>query len=255
MAKFRRKERKEEKEARKQLKQNKEKPRITNKFVPISARTPNQKEALRALSNSVITILIGTAGTGKTLLAISHALQALDTGCAQRLVLIRPLVAVGESLGYLPGDVVEKITPYSTPLLYYIDDLTQSKGYSATMIKDGRCEVVPLALIRGRTFKDSIIILDEAQNVTKEQMQAVLTRLGEGSQLVIVGDQAQVDLSDPGDSGLDDLLHRVFRSNVVGTTNLDYGPRADVGVRLIELVKEDIQRNAILKEIYDWYNR
>lgn len=231
MAKFRKKDRKVEKQD--------PKPRISSNFIPIEPRTKNQTAAVVSMQNFTISVVIGTAGTGKTLLAISEALKSLKSGRAKRLVLIRPLVAVGESLGYLPGDVVEKITPYSTPLLYYIDELMNCKGYSSKMIEAGVIELVPIALIRGRTFTDSFILLDEAQNITPEQMQATLTRLGEGSQIVLVGDENQSDLHNS-KSGLSDLLDRV-------------PPDAPFWDGVVELKKVDIQRNEVLKEIHDWY--
>jgi phosphate starvation-inducible PhoH-like protein len=196
------------------------------------------------MQNYIISLIIGTAGTGKTLLAISEGLRALETGLADRLVLIRPLVAVGESLGYLPGDVIEKIAPYSTPLLYYIDEMMQCKGYSLKGIESGVIELVPLALIRGRTFTNSFIILDEAQNTTPEEMHAALTRLGEGSKIVIVGDERQTDLHHKQESGLSDLLDRLHAKRRLSTSS---------STNIIEMTKDDIQRNEVLREIHDWY--
>lgn len=229
MPKLRKKDRKQEVKA---------KPRIGSIFTPVAPRTKNQRDAVLSMREYIISIIIGTAGTGKTLLAISEALLALSHGTSKKLVLIRPMVAVGESLGYLPGDVNEKVSPYATPLLYYIDELMDSKGYAQKMIESGVIELVPLALIRGRTFENTFILLDEAQNVTPEQMHAVLTRIGEASRLVIVGDEAQTDLKRNIDSGLSDLLERMTASD---------------NVNIVELTVDDIQRNEILKEIHTWY--
>jgi phosphate starvation-inducible PhoH-like protein len=230
MAKLRKKDRKIEKETKK--------PKMTTSFVPVAPRTRNQEEAIKAIRESVLAIITGTAGTGKTLIAVSEALRALDMRIVEKLVLIRPIVSVGESLGYLPGGVNEKIEPYSTSLLYYIDELCNSKGYAKKLIDLGIIEVVPIALIRGRTFKDSFILMDEAQNVSIEQMHAVLTRLGEDSQIVLVGDVNQLDLKKGTVSGLADLLEISEASDMVGKA---------------ELTRADIQRNEFLKLVHDWY--
>lgn len=231
MAKLRKKDRKKSQEEN-------TKPRIRASFRPIQPRTINQSKIVDAIKSHILTIITGTAGTGKTLLAVSEALRLLEIGRAKRLILIRPLVTVGDSIGYLPGDVLEKVAPYSTPLLYYIDDLLDCKGISLEYIKNGVIEIVPLALIRGRTFEDSIIILDEAQNTTPEEMHAALTRIGTNTSIVIVGDEQQVDLHQKQESGLTDLLDRMSNSK-------------DVAV--IEMSKDDIQRNEFLKTIHDWY--
>lgn len=213
------------------------------KFTPVVPRTENQRSVVKTIRNSTVAVITGTSGTGKTLLAVSEALNAIETGEAKKLVLIRPLVAVGESLGYLPGGVIEKIAPYSTALLYYIDELMGSKGFSQKKIDAGVFEVVPVALIRGRTFKDSIIIVDEAQNLTPEQMHAVLTRLGENSKMIIVGDEHQVDLKGRDvESGLSDLLDRMseHESSFIDSVRLN---------------KQDIQRSEFLKDVYDMYGR
>lgn len=229
MAKLRKRERKQE---------AKEPRRIRPDFKQVVPRTTNQKEVVRAIRSKVVSVIIGTAGTGKTLLAVSEALSAVEDGRARSLVLIRPLVPVGESLGYLPGSVNEKVAPYSTPLLYYIDDLMNCKGYSLKLIEAGVIEIVPIALIRGRTFDNSVIIFDEAQNTTPEQFHAVLTRLGQDSKLIVVGDEDQVDLKGKQVSGLTDFLDRITDSPSVG---------------IVEMDKEDIQRNEFLKEVYGWY--
>ncbi len=208
-------------------------------FVPVAPRTRNQADAMKIIRNNTISIVVGTAGTGKTLIAISEALLAITNGTAKRMVLIRPMVAVGESLGYLPGDVLDKVAPYATPLLYYIDDLMGSKGYAQKLIEAGVIEVVPLALIRGRTFDDSFIIMDEAQNTTTEQMHAALTRIGTDSSMTLVGDTRQCDLKGNTESGLMDLIIRME----------DH----EDGDSIIEFTAEDIQRNEILKKIHTWY--
>jgi phosphate starvation-inducible PhoH-like protein len=228
MAKLRKKDRKQEAKVQ---------PRIAS-FEPIQPRTPNQKLAVVAMRNYTVSVIIGTAGTGKTLLAVSEALKALHEHKVQKLILVRPMVSVGESLGYLPGDVGDKVSPYATPLLYYIDDLMKSKGYAKKLMDAGVIELVPIALIRGRTFDNSIIILDEAQNTTPEEFHAVLTRMGEDSYMIIVGDEMQVDLHKKQESGLSDFFDRAKESQYVS---------------IVEMGVEDIQRNAFLKEVHSWY--
>lgn len=169
----------------------------------ISPRTPNQSHYLSAIQNNDVNFGIGPSGTGKTFLAVASAVQALDMGSVSRIILCRPAVEAGEQLGFLPGDLTEKISPYLQPLydalfsLYGVNRVDQ-------LIKKGVLEIASLAFMRGRTLTDSFVILDEAQNTTPQQMKMFLTRLGFGSKAVITGDITQTDLPQHQRSGLRD---------------------------------------------------
>jgi len=167
----------------------------------VVARTPHQLEYLNAMAANEVVFGLGPAGTGKTYLAVAMALDLLKKKEVSRIVLTRPAVEAGEALGFLPGDMREKVAPYLRPLYDAIDDML---GYEegAKRLEDGTIEIAPLAYMRGRTLSRSFVILDEAQNTTREQMFMALTRLGEGSRCVITGDSSQIDLKDQGISGL-----------------------------------------------------
>ena len=167
----------------------------------VVARTPHQLEYLNAMAANEVVFGLGPAGTGKTYLAVAMALDLLKKKEVSRVVLTRPAVEAGEALGFLPGDMREKVAPYLRPLYDAIDDML---GYEegAKRLEDGTIEIAPLAYMRGRTLSRSFVILDEAQNTTREQMFMALTRLGEGSRCVITGDSSQIDLKDQGISGL-----------------------------------------------------
>lgn len=169
----------------------------------ISPRTPNQSYYLNAIQNNDINFGIGPSGTGKTFLAVASAVQALDMGSVSRIILCRPAVEAGEQLGFLPGDLSEKISPYLQPLY---DSLFSLYGINRVdqLIKKGVLEIASLAFMRGRTLTDSFVILDEAQNTTPQQMKMFLTRLGFGSKAVITGDITQTDLPHHQRSGLRD---------------------------------------------------
>ncbi|WP_423063942.1 PhoH family protein [Candidiatus Paracoxiella cheracis] len=167
----------------------------------VKPRTPNQQHYLKAIQKYDINFSIGPSGTGKTFLAVASAVAALDKEEVTRIVLTRPAVEAGESLGYLPGDLTQKIDPYLRPLY---DALFEMLGLTKVhqMLEKGIIEIAPLAFMRGRTLNDSFIILDEAQNATKEQMKMFLTRIGFGSKAVITGDITQTDLPKKTESGL-----------------------------------------------------
>ncbi|GAA4706241.1 PhoH family protein [Brevibacillus fulvus] len=167
----------------------------------IRAKTLGQRHYLSAIKRSDIVFGIGPAGTGKTYLAVVMAVQALKTGRVKRIVLTRPAVEAGESLGFLPGDLQEKVDPYLRPLYDALYDMLGTEQV-AKMMERGSIEVAPLAYMRGRTLEDSFVILDEAQNTTSEQMKMFLTRLGFGSKMVITGDVTQIDLPKGKKSGL-----------------------------------------------------
>ncbi len=174
---------------------------IGSRRPPVLAKTPGQIDYLRAMRENEVTFGVGPAGTGKTFLAMAHALQCLRDRSVQRLILTRPAVEAGEALGFLPGDLKEKIFPYLRPLYDALYDLLEADE-AERLIERGLIEIAPLAYMRGRTLKNAFIILDEAQNTTAEQMFMFLTRLGEGSRCAVTGDPSQIDLKRNVRSGL-----------------------------------------------------
>jgi phosphate starvation-inducible PhoH-like protein len=179
---------------------------ISERGKPICPKGEKQKEYIRAIRNNDLTISIGPAGTGKTFLAVASAVAALDNKEVNRIILTRPAVEVGEKLGFLPGDMQEKVDPYLRPLYDALYDIIGIEKFHY-WFQEGLIEVAPLAFMRGRTLNDSFIILDEAQNTTLEQMKMFLTRLGFDSKAVITGDITQIDLSNPYNSGLVQIQH------------------------------------------------
>ncbi len=167
----------------------------------VRARTPTQAEYLKALQEHDVVFAIGPAGTGKTYLAVAAAVNALRQKKAERIILVRPAVEAGESLGFLPGDMQEKVDPYLRPMYDALSDL-MSYDKMRRYMELGVIEIAPLAFMRGRTLHNSYVILDEAQNTTVRQMKMFLTRMGVNSRCVITGDVTQIDLKDPGASGL-----------------------------------------------------
>ena len=212
---------------------------ITAKGKPIKAKTVGQQHYMKAIQKNTITIGVGPAGTGKTYLAVAAAVAAFRERTVNRIILTRPAVEAGERLGFLPGDLQNKVDPYLRPLYDALYDMLGPETFQKYQER-GSIEVAPLAYMRGRTLDDSFIILDEAQNTTKEQMKMFLTRLGFGSKIVITGDVTQIDL--PGDktSGLKDAL-RV----------LD-----DVkDIAICRLTSADVVRHALVQEIINAYER
>ncbi len=200
--------------------------------------TLGQKRYTDAIDNSIITIGIGPAGTGKSYLAVAQAVQALHRRQVQRIVLTRPAVEAGENLGFLPGDVMAKVDPYLRPLYDALYDMVGPDG-AQRLIANGTVEVAPLAFMRGRTLNDSFIILDEAQNTTPEQMKMFLTRLGFNSKAVVNGDVTQIDLNGKR-SGLVDL------DRILGDVE---------GVSFIYLGAKDVVRHRIVADIVAAYER
>ncbi len=179
---------------------------ITAKGKPIKAKTIGQQRYMKAIQTNTITIGVGPAGTGKTYLAVAAAVAAFREKTVNRIILTRPAVEAGERLGFLPGDLQNKVDPYLRPLYDALFDMLGPETYQK-YLERGNIEVAPLAYMRGRTLDDSFIILDEAQNTTREQMKMFLTRLGFGSKIVITGDITQIDLPADKTSGLKEALH------------------------------------------------
>jgi phosphate starvation-inducible PhoH-like protein len=205
----------------------------------IKAKTPGQKIYLDAAAKNDICFSIGPAGTGKTYLAVAIAVAALKKGIVNRIVLARPAVEAGESLGFLPGDFREKIDPYLRPLYDALDDMIPSEKLK-TYIEKRMIEIVPLAYMRGRTLNNAYVILDEAQNATDLQMKMFLTRLGANSKAIITGDITQIDLPPKTISGL------VQAKEIL---------RGIDGVGFVYLDKSDVVRHKLVKDIIDAYEK
>jgi len=203
----------------------------------IKAKTPTQVEYFESVSKNDICFAIGPAGTGKTYLAVAFALAALKKGIVQRIVLARPAVEAGESLGFLPGDFREKIDPYLRPLYDALQDMLPNEQMHNYMEK-GIVEIVPLAFMRGRTLNNAYVILDEAQNATPMQMKMFLTRLGPNSKAIITGDITQIDLPKNSESGLVQVKEIL--------KDID-------GVDFIYFNKGDIVRHRLVKDIINAY--
>ncbi len=171
----------------------------------VRGKSPNQRRYLRAIQNHTLTIAIGPAGSGKTWLAVACAVHALLGEQVNRIILTRPAIEAGERLGFLPGDLQQKVDPYLRPLFDALGDMLGGERM-ARLQSEGRIEIAPLAYMRGRTLNDAFIILDEAQNTTRTQMKMFLTRLGFGSKMVVTGDISQIDLPRHEESG---LLHAI----------------------------------------------
>ena len=183
----------------------------------LSGRTPNQRTYLRNILNHDITFGIGPAGTGKTFLAVACAVDALERSAVQRIILTRPAVEAGERLGFLPGDLAQKVDPYLRPLYDALYDLMGADKVARAFEK-GTLEIAPLAFMRGRTLNHAFVILDEAQNSTAEQMKMFLTRVGFGTKAVITGDVSQIDLPRGTESGLIDAERILRRVRGIATT-------------------------------------
>ena len=212
---------------------------ITAKGKPIKAKTVGQQKYMKAIQKNTITIGVGPAGTGKTYLAVAAAVAAFRERTVNRIILTRPAVEAGERLGFLPGDLQNKVDPYLRPLYDALYDMLGAETFQKYQER-GSIEVAPLAYMRGRTLDDSFIILDEAQNTTKEQMKMFLTRLGFGSKIVITGDITQIDLPDDKTSGLKDAV-RVLD----GVKD----------ITICRLSAADVVRHALVQEIINAYEK
>ncbi len=192
--------------------------RLHTRHADLAGRTPNQVAYLRQILARDICFGIGPAGTGKTFLAVACAVDALERGAVQRIVLTRPAVEAGEKLGFLPGDLAQKVDPYLRPLYDALYDLMGFERVGRAFEK-GQLEIAPLAFMRGRTLNHAFVILDEAQNSTREQMKMFLTRIGFGSKCVVTGDVSQIDLPKGQPSGLVDAAQVLQKVEGVGFTH------------------------------------
>ena len=204
---------------------------------PIAPRNANQARMVRSFSDNDLTFALGPAGTGKTYIAIALAVAALKNKACRRLILSRPAVEAGEKLGFLPGDMKDKIDPYLRPLYDALEDMIPAVKLKEYMDSD-TIQIAPLAFMRGRTLNDAVIILDEAQNTTRHQMKMFLTRLGMNAKMIVTGDVTQIDLPRTTQSGLMQAL-RILR-----------GVK---GIGLIEYGKKDIVRHPLVQRIVDAY--
>ena len=216
---------------------------ITAKGKPIKAKTVGQQQYMKAIMKNTITIGVGPAGTGKTYLAVAAAVAAFREKTINRIILTRPAVEAGEKLGFLPGDLQNKVDPYLRPLYDALFDMLGPEAYQR-YLERGNIEVAPLAYMRGRTLDDAFIILDEAQNTTPEQMKMFLTRIGFGSKAVITGDITQVDLPDGKRSGLKEAVQIIKNIKDIGICTLDHKDvvRHELVSRIIKAYEEYDQK-------------
>lgn len=210
---------------------------ITAKGKPVKAKTVGQKEYVEAILKNTITLGIGPAGTGKTYLAVAAAVASFRNKEVNRIILTRPAVEAGERLGFLPGDLQSKVDPYLRPLYDALFEMLGAETYNK-YLERGNIEVAPLAYMRGRTLDDSFIILDEAQNTSREQMKMFLTRIGFGSKVVITGDVTQIDLPGDKQSGLKEAM-KVLQ-------NIE-------DIKICRLTGEDVVRHVLVQRIIEAY--
>ena len=212
---------------------------ISAKGKPIKAKTFGQKKYIEAIKNNTVVIGVGPAGTGKTYLAVAMAVNAFRSKEINRIILTRPAVEAGEKLGFLPGDLQQKVDPYLRPLYDALFDMLGAENFQKYQER-GNIQVAPLAYMRGRTLDDSFIILDEAQNTTPEQMKMFLTRLGFGSKIVVTGDITQIDLPDGKRSGLVEVI-KILK-------NLE-------DIQTVKFSEKDVVRHQLVQDIIKAYEK
>ena len=212
---------------------------IQTKKRKIVPRTPNQTIYFKLLNTKNIVIAVGPAGTGKTYVAVAKALSCLQEGKVNKIILSRPAVEAGEKLGFLPGDLKEKVDPFLRPIYDALYSMLPFEQVEKKILNNV-IEIAPIAFMRGRTLEDCFIILDEAQNTTRTQMKMFLTRLGKNSQMVVVGDVTQIDLVSERDSGLKDAVKKLKKINDIG---------------FIELYEKDVVRHDLVKKIINAYEK
>ena len=212
---------------------------ITHRGRPIRSKTLGQRAYVEAVRKHELTLAVGPAGTGKTYLAMAMAVVALKAKEVERIVLTRPAVEAGEKLGFLPGDMTQKVDPYLRPLYDALHELMGADSY-LRLAERGTVEVAPLAFMRGRTLSDAFIILDEAQNATSEQMKMFLTRLGANSRCIVTGDVSQTDLPKDKKSGLVEAVNAL---------------RNVEGVAIVELTARDVVRHELVQRIVQAYEK
>ena len=212
---------------------------IVIKNFSIATKSENQRRYINAISDKDLVFSVGSAGSGKTFLAIAMALFYFEKEMVKKIHLVRPAIEAGENLGFLPGDLQQKIDPYLRPMYDALEEIVGA-DYTNSLIDKNIIEISPLAFMRGRTLKDSFIILDEAQNTTIEQMKMFLTRIGHGSKVVVTGDITQIDLKKGVKSGLADILTKVNDIEEIS---------------ICELFEADVIRHPIVKKIINAYKR
>jgi len=212
---------------------------IQTKKRKIVPRTPNQTIYFKLLNTKNIVIAVGPAGTGKTYVAVAKALSCLQEGKVNKIILSRPAVEAGEKLGFLPGDLKEKVDPFLRPIYDALYSMLPFEQVEKKILNNV-IEIAPIAFMRGRTLEDCFIILDEAQNTTRTQMKMFLTRLGKNSQMVVVGDVTQIDLVSERDSGLKDAVKKLKKIDDIG---------------FIELYEKDVVRHDLVKKIINAYEK
>ncbi|MBQ2756338.1 MAG: PhoH family protein [Oscillospiraceae bacterium] len=212
---------------------------ITSKGRPVKPKTLGQKQYIESIKNNTIVFGIGPAGTGKTYLAVAMAVKAFRAHEINKIILTRPAVEAGEKLGFLPGDLQNKVDPYLRPLYDALFDMLGAENYQR-FLERGNIEVAPLAYMRGRTLDDSFIILDEAQNTTPEQMKMFLTRLGTNSKAVITGDVTQIDLPDPKKSGVVEAI-KILK-------HID-------DIKIVRFSEKDVVRHRLVQQIIKAYEK
>jgi len=210
---------------------------VGNKGLVVKAKSDNQKELVEAIKKNDIVFAVGPAGTGKTFLAVAMAVRALKEKKVKKLIITRPAVEAGENLGYLPGDLKEKVDPYLRPIYDALEDLIPSDKLSFYK-ENNIIEIAPLAFMRGRTLQNAFVLLDEAQNTTSMQMKMILTRLGQSSKMVITGDSSQIDLKPNQKSGLVEAVQILQHIE---------------GIAVVKLDTVDVVRHKLVKQIINAY--